>query len=77
VKTEIRKAEIGGQRSENGFLEIGYRHICAASRKLWLIPDNLACYCAQLGKLDECKEWFKKAMAIDEHIVKRAGMAAI
>lgn len=34
--------------------------------KVWLIPYNLACYCAQLGQLDECKDWFKKAMAIDE-----------
>jgi tetratricopeptide (TPR) repeat protein len=39
---------------------------------VWLIPYNLACYCAQTGRLDECEEWFKKAMAIDEHTVKRA-----
>jgi tetratricopeptide (TPR) repeat protein len=37
--------------------------------KVWSIPYNLACYCAQLGRLDECQEWFKKAMAIDEHTV--------
>lgn len=42
--------------------------------KEWLIPYNLACYCAQLGRLDECREWFKKAMAIDEHTVKRAAI---
>ena len=24
-------------------------------------------YCAQLGRLDESQEWFKKAMAIDEY----------
>ena len=35
---------------------------------------NLACYCAQLGRLDECKEWFRKAMAIDEQTVKRAAI---
>jgi len=39
--------------------------------KVWTIPYNLACYCAQLGRLDECQTWFKKAMAIDEHTVKR------
>ena len=38
--------------------------------KLWLVPYNLACYCTQLGRLDECQEWFKKAMTIDEHSVK-------
>ena len=42
--------------------------------KVWTIPYNLACYCAQLGRLDECEEWFKKAMAIDEHQVKRAAI---
>jgi hypothetical protein len=42
--------------------------------KVWLIPYNLACYCAQLGHLDECQVWFKKAMAIDEHTVKRAAI---
>jgi hypothetical protein len=45
-----------------------------------LFPDdpalllNLACYCAQLGRLEECKAWFTKAMAIDEHTVKRAAI---
>jgi hypothetical protein len=38
---------------------------------LWLIPYNLACYCALLGRLDECQEWLKKAMAIDELAVQR------
>jgi len=39
--------------------------------KLWTIPYNLACYCAQLGRLEECQSWFKRAMAIDEHTVRR------
>lgn len=39
--------------------------------KVWTIPYNLACYCAQLGRLEDCKEWFKKAMAFDEHTVKQ------
>jgi tetratricopeptide (TPR) repeat protein len=38
---------------------------------LWTIPYNLACYCAQLGRLDESQVWFKRAMSIDEHTVKR------
>jgi len=43
-------------------------------RKGWTIPYNLACYCAQLGRLDECQAWFRKAMAIDEQTVKRAAI---
>ena len=39
--------------------------------KNWTVPYNLACYCAQLNHLDEAQIWFKKAMAINEHIVKR------
>ena len=38
--------------------------------KSWAIPYNLACYCAQLNRLDEAQIWFKKAMEINEHIVK-------
>jgi tetratricopeptide (TPR) repeat protein len=39
--------------------------------KVWTIPYNLACYCAQIGKLEECRAWLNKAMAIDEETVKR------
>jgi tetratricopeptide (TPR) repeat protein len=42
--------------------------------KVWTIPYNLACYCAQLRRLEECQEWFKKAMAIDAHAVKRTAI---
>ena len=42
--------------------------------KLWTIPYNLACYCAQLGRLEECKEWFAKAMAVDEKMVRQAAV---
>ena len=42
--------------------------------KVWPIPYNLACYCAQLGRLEDSAAWFKKAMAIDEHTVKRAAI---
>jgi tetratricopeptide (TPR) repeat protein len=42
--------------------------------KVWTIPYNLACYCAQLGRLDECKEWFKKAVVIDERSVQRMAL---
>ena len=42
--------------------------------KVWTIPYNLACYCAQLGRLNESENWLKKAMAIDEHTVNRAAI---
>lgn len=37
---------------------------------VWTIPYNLACYCAQLNRLDEAADWFKKAMAIDKETVQ-------
>jgi tetratricopeptide (TPR) repeat protein len=40
--------------------------------KVWTIPYNLSCYCAQLGRLDECQTWFRKALAIDAHTVQQA-----
>ncbi len=42
--------------------------------KDWSIPYNLACYCAQLGQIQEAQEWFKAAMAIDAKTVKRVGI---
>ena len=42
--------------------------------KVWTIPYNLACYCAQLGRLKECRSWLNKAMAIDEETVRRAAV---
>ena len=39
--------------------------------KVWAVPYNLACYCAQLGRLEESREWFTKAMATDENVVRR------
>ena len=48
----------------------------AAARfpKVWTIPYNLSCYCAQLGRLEEAKAWFKKAAAIEPETVRRAGI---
>jgi len=42
--------------------------------RLWTIPYDLACYCAQLGRLEECQAWFKNAMAIDEKTVQRMAL---
>lgn len=38
----------------------------------WTIPYNLACYCAQLGRLAESRDWLKKALGINEEAVKGA-----
>lgn len=42
--------------------------------KDWSIPYNLACYCAQLGQIEEAERWFKAAMALDVNTVKRVGI---
>ena len=34
--------------------------------KLWLVPYNLACYCAQLGRLQEARQWLKKAFKLGD-----------
>lgn len=38
----------------------------------WLIPYNLACYAAQLGRIPEAETWFKRAMEIEAVAVKLA-----
>jgi tetratricopeptide (TPR) repeat protein len=40
----------------------------------WHIPYQLACYYSWLREFDDAQEWFKRAMAIEEDIVKRAGI---
>lgn len=40
----------------------------------YLFPYNLACYCAQLHEFDEAKEWFKKAMLLDEKTVQKSAL---
>ena len=40
----------------------------------WVVPYNLACYCSQMGELAEAKEWFKKAIVIDDKAATKAGI---
>jgi len=35
----------------------------------WLVPYNLACYCSQLGKLNEAQDWFRKALCTNREAV--------
>jgi tetratricopeptide (TPR) repeat protein len=54
--------------------ELAYTHLATVAEKFadhWQIPYNLACYCAQLGRLKESEMWFKKAVAIDDQIVPK------
>ncbi len=37
----------------------------------YLFPYNLACYCSQLGEMEQAERWLKKAAAIDEAAVKK------
>jgi hypothetical protein len=48
--------------------------VAEAFAGVWTIPYNLACYCAQLGRVEECREWFKKAVEIDADRVRRAAV---
>ncbi|HEU6448374.1 MAG TPA: hypothetical protein VFV23_08060 [Verrucomicrobiae bacterium] len=37
----------------------------------FIFPFNLACYCSQLGQLDETEQWLAKALAIDDKTVQK------
>lgn len=39
---------------------------------VWTIPYNLACYCAQLGRLEESQRWLAKAIVVNSAEVKVA-----
>lgn len=43
----------------------------------WTIPYNLACYLAQLHRIDEAQVWFKKAMTIDEKTVQQSLLGGV
>jgi tetratricopeptide (TPR) repeat protein len=49
-------------------------HVVHRFPKVWTIPYNLACYCAQLGRLDDGEAWFKKAWNIDATAAREAAM---
>jgi len=41
---------------------------------VWTIPYNLACACARLGRLEICRVWFKRPMALDKGNVQHAAL---
>jgi tetratricopeptide (TPR) repeat protein len=57
--------------------ELAYTHLFKVAEKFpgnWNIPYNLACYCAQLGRIPDAEQWFKKAVAIDKKAVQKEGI---
>jgi tetratricopeptide (TPR) repeat protein len=40
--------------------------------RVWIIPYNLACCRAQLGRVDQARRWFERALAIDQKMVRQA-----
>ena len=55
------------KRTQQAFDDL--RPAAARFPKIWTIPYNLACYCAQLNRLEDAAEWFKQAMARDKETV--------
>jgi tetratricopeptide (TPR) repeat protein len=42
---------------------------------LWVVPCNLACYTCQLGRLDDARLWFDRALAVgDAKAIKLAAL---
>ena len=57
--------------------EEAYMHLATVADDYpddWHIPYNLACYCSRLGRFDDAKEWFKKAILLDEKTVQKKGI---
>jgi predicted Zn-dependent protease len=42
--------------------------------KHYLFPYNLACYCSQLGEMEEAEQWLKRAAVIDNAAVKKIAL---
>ena len=42
--------------------------------KHYLFPYNLACYCSQLGEIEQAEQWLKKAATIDNAAVKKMAL---
>ena len=43
--------------------------------RVWTIPYNLACYCAQLGRLEDGEAWIRKAWTINMNAVTASALA--
>lgn len=56
----LRRAPGGGLAAAHAALRAAWERF----RQEPLIPYNLACYACQLGRLDEARDWLRRAMAI-------------
>ena len=82
-KTEGKKQMEKCSQSLDAFqkrlkVRIGQGHLRPAFEKFpkeTIIPYNLACYAAQMGRLDEAWEWLHKAMAAAESVNRIKQMA--
>lgn len=62
---------------ELGRTQEAYDHLASVAQKfpgIQTIPYNLSCYCAQLGRIEESMQWFKKALLIDENQTRLDGI---
>jgi len=64
-----RKSEGSIEQAEGILLEAHQKF-----PKEYLFPFNLACYCSQQNRFEEAQAWLKKAMALDEMVVKKLAM---
>ena len=67
----IRRAPSGGLQQAWDALLPAFDKFPAIS----IIPYNLACYSAQLGKLDDAWDWLHRAMEAAEDVAEIKGMA--
>ncbi len=59
------------RRSNRGDLRVCWEALLPAAEKFPdepVIPYNLACYACQLDRLDDAREWFAKALKIEERL---------
>jgi hypothetical protein len=68
------------RRSPGGGLTAAWHALRPAADqfpKEWLIPYNLACYAAQMNRLDEAWSWLQRAMESAEDIEKIKAMGVV
>jgi predicted Zn-dependent protease len=65
------------RRKTNGSIPEAKKILLGAQPKFskqYLFPYNLACYCSQLGEMEQAEQWLKKAAAIDNAAVKKMAL---
>jgi predicted Zn-dependent protease len=68
------------RRATGGSLEAAMNALLPASKEfpdLPLIPYNLACYCCQLQRLPEARQWLSHAFEIAEQLGEKPGLRRV